>query len=85
VIEVDEAYKKLAEYLLGNVFIAENDEALNNSNGSVVLERNGKYVKGNTALPVAALVCLKVKGLAVPRTWKKCGKRLQHRKKLLQK
>ena len=28
VIEVDEQYKKLAEYLLGNVFIAENDEAL---------------------------------------------------------
>jgi chromosome segregation protein len=50
VIEVDEAYKKLAEYLLGNVFIAENDEALNNSNGSVVLERNGKYVKGKYSL-----------------------------------
>ncbi len=50
VIEVDEQYKKLAEYLLGNVFIAENDEALNNSNGSVVLERNGKYVKGKYSL-----------------------------------
>jgi chromosome segregation protein len=50
VIEVDEAYKKLAEYLLGNVFIAENDEALNNSNGAVVLERSGKYVKGKYSL-----------------------------------
>jgi len=50
VIEVDEAYKKLAEYLLGNVFIAENDEALNNSNDSVVLERSGKYVKGKYTL-----------------------------------
>ncbi|MBS1746268.1 MAG: chromosome segregation protein SMC [Bacteroidetes bacterium] len=50
VIEVDEQYKKLAEYLLGNVFIAENDEALNNCNGAVVLERNGKYVKGKYSL-----------------------------------
>ncbi len=50
VIEVDEQYKKLAEYLLGNVFIAENDEALANSNGAVVLERNGKYVKGKYSL-----------------------------------
>ena len=50
VIEVDEQYKKLAEYLLGNVFIAENDEALKNSNGAVVLERNGKYVKGKYSL-----------------------------------
>jgi chromosome segregation protein len=50
VIEVDEAYKKLAAYLLENVFIAENDEALNNSNGAVVLERSGKYVKGKYSL-----------------------------------
>jgi chromosome segregation protein len=50
VIEVDEQYKKLAEYLLANVFIAENDEALNNSNGAVVLERSGKYVKGKYTL-----------------------------------
>ncbi|MBV9963263.1 MAG: chromosome segregation protein SMC [Parafilimonas sp.] len=50
VIEVDEPYKKLAEYFLGNVFIAENDDALNNSEGVVVLERSGKYVKGKYSL-----------------------------------
>ncbi len=52
VIEVDEQYKKLAEYLLGNVFIAENDEALNNSSAwnGIVLERSGKYVKGKYTL-----------------------------------
>jgi chromosome segregation protein len=50
VIEVDEPYKKLAEYLLGNVFIAENDEALENTIGVVVLEKNGKYVKGKYSL-----------------------------------
>ena len=50
VIEVDDKYRKLAEHLLGNVFIAENEDALQNSNGSVVLEKNGKYVKGKYSL-----------------------------------
>ncbi len=50
VIEVDEQYSKLAQYLLGNVYIAENEDALNNSNGAVVLEKSGKYVKGKYTL-----------------------------------
>jgi chromosome segregation protein len=50
VIEVDGQYRKLADYLLGNVFIAESEEALANSNGSVVLEKSGKYVKGKYSL-----------------------------------
>ncbi len=50
VIEVDEQYRKLAEYLLGNVYIAENEEAIANSNGAVVLEKHGKYVKGKYTL-----------------------------------
>jgi chromosome segregation protein len=50
VVEVDEKYKYLATYLLGNVFIAEDEEAMQNSNGHVVLEKNGKYVKGKYSL-----------------------------------
>ncbi len=50
VIEVDEQYLELANYLLGNVYIAENDEALTHSNGAVVLEKTGKYVKGKYTL-----------------------------------
>jgi chromosome segregation protein len=50
VIEVDERYRPLAEHLLGNVFIAENEEALASSNGAVVLEKTGKYVKGKYSL-----------------------------------
>ncbi|MCX6209187.1 MAG: chromosome segregation protein SMC [Bacteroidetes bacterium] len=50
VIEVDEAYSALANHLLGNVFIAESDDALQNSNGSIVLEKTGKYVKGKYTL-----------------------------------
>ena len=40
----------MASYLLSNVFIAENEDALKNSNGAIVLEKNGKYVKGKYTL-----------------------------------
>jgi chromosome segregation protein len=50
VIEVDDQYLKLAQHLLGNVYIAESEDALTNSNGSVILEKNGKYVKGRYSL-----------------------------------
>lgn len=50
VIEVDGVFKKLAQQLLGNVFIADSEAALQNSNGAVILERNGKYVKGKYTL-----------------------------------
>ncbi|HEX5654581.1 MAG TPA: chromosome segregation protein SMC, partial [Chitinophagaceae bacterium] len=50
VVDVEEKYRKLAEHLLGNVFIADNEDALQNSNGFVVIEKNGKYVKGKYSL-----------------------------------
>ena len=50
VVEVEEKYKKLAEHLLSNVFIADSEDALQNSNGFVVIEKNGKYVKGKYSL-----------------------------------
>lgn len=50
VIEVDAQYRQLAEHLLGHVFIAENEEALAGSNGAVILEKHGKYVKGKYSL-----------------------------------
>ena len=50
VIEVDEQYLDLARQLLGNVFIAESEEALQHSNGAVILEKHGKYVKGKYTL-----------------------------------
>jgi len=51
IIEVEDTYKALAYYLLGNVFIAENEEALNTAdNDSIILEKTGKYVKGKYAL-----------------------------------
>jgi chromosome segregation protein len=56
VVEIDGKYANLAKHLLGNVFIAENEEALrgfdsaHHSNGSILLEKNGKYVKGKYSL-----------------------------------
>lgn len=50
VIEVDDQYLKLAEQLLGNVFIAENDEAIEANTGAIILEKTGKYVKGKYTL-----------------------------------
>ncbi|HTD94165.1 MAG TPA: hypothetical protein VK644_10150, partial [Chitinophagaceae bacterium] len=50
VVEVEEKYRKLAEHLLSNVFIADNEDALQNSNGFVVIEKTGKYVKGKYSL-----------------------------------
>ena len=50
VVEYDAQYSNLFKFLLGNVFIAEKESALENANGSVVLERTGKYVKGKFSL-----------------------------------
>lgn len=50
VIEVDARYQKLAEQLLGNVFIADDESSLENSNGFVLLEKHGKYVKSSYTL-----------------------------------
>ncbi len=50
VVEVEEKYRQLAVHLLGNVFVAEQESALQNSNGFVVIEKSGKYVKGKYSL-----------------------------------
>jgi len=50
VIEIDSQYISLAQYLLGNVFIAENDGALNDTYDAIVLEKTGKYLKGKYSL-----------------------------------
>jgi len=50
VVEFDPKYTSLVKYLLGSVFIAEDESVLAHSNGHVVLEKHGKYVKGKYAL-----------------------------------
>jgi chromosome segregation protein len=54
VIEVEAKYLPLAKHLLQHVFIAENEPSVewfnSESNGSVILEKHGKYVKGKYSL-----------------------------------
>jgi chromosome segregation protein len=50
VIEIDAKYNNLAKHLLGNVFIAENEDALQNEGTAIILEKTGKYVKGKYAI-----------------------------------
>ena len=50
VIEIDPQYAALANHLLGNVFIAENEAALEANSTGVILEKTGKYVKGEFTL-----------------------------------
>jgi chromosome segregation protein len=50
VIEIDPKFAALANHLLGNVFIAENEAALEANHTGVILEKSGKYVKGKFTL-----------------------------------
>jgi chromosome segregation protein len=50
VVEIDSKYAALANHLLGNVFIAENEQALEASSNGIILEKTGKYVKGKYTL-----------------------------------
>ncbi|MEY4456933.1 MAG: hypothetical protein RLY15_1197 [Bacteroidota bacterium] len=50
VIEIDPKYAALANHLLGNVFIAENEAALEANHAGIILEKTGKYVKGKYTL-----------------------------------
>lgn len=83
VIEVDEKYRKLAQHLLGNVFVAENEDALQNSNGFVVIEKTGKYVKGKYSLTGGSVGLIEGKRLAALRISKNCRTISWHRKRWL--
>jgi len=50
VVELEEKYRPLAHHLLSNVIIAESEDALQYSNGFVVIEKTGRYVKGKYSL-----------------------------------
>ena len=62
VIEVDANIASSQNYLLGNVFIAENEPSMEwfkQNQWSRGSGKDGKYVKGKYSLPVAAWDCLK--------------------------
>ncbi|QEC43017.1 chromosome segregation protein SMC [Pseudobacter ginsenosidimutans] len=83
VIEVDEQYRQLAEHLLGNVFIAENESALENSNGSVVLEKTGKYVKGKFSLTGGSVGVFEGKKIGRAKNLEKLFEEIQVQEKIV--
>lgn len=50
VVEIEGKYARLMQNLLGNVYIAQNDEALESDSEAIVLEKTGKYVKGKFSI-----------------------------------
>jgi chromosome segregation protein len=50
VVEVDERYRSLANYLLGKVVIAEDPQQIDRSFAGTVLDKSGKYFKGKYTL-----------------------------------
>jgi chromosome segregation protein len=79
VIEVEGAYRGLAEHLLGNVFIAENEEAMENSNGAVVLEKTGKYVKGKYSITGGSVGLFEGKKIGRAKNLEKLGEEVGSR------
>lgn len=84
VVEVDDKYRKLAEHLLSNVFIAEGEEALNNSNGFVVIEKNGKYVKGKYTLTGGSVGLIEGKKIGRVKNLEKLQKDIAAQDKVVQ-
>jgi len=80
VIEIDEKYEPLANFLLGNVFIAENEQALENSNGHVILEKHGKYVKGKYSLSGGSVGLFEGKKIGRAKNLEKLAKKIAAQK-----
>ncbi|WP_276484473.1 chromosome segregation protein SMC [Paraflavitalea pollutisoli] len=77
VIEVDAKYRQLAEHLLSSVFIAENEDALTNSNGAIVLEKTGKYVKGKYSLTGGSVGMFEGKKIGRAKNLEKLAEQIQ--------
>ncbi len=83
VIEVEEKYRSLANYLLTNVFIAESEDALQNSNGSVVLEKHGRYVKGKYFLAGGSIGIFEGKKIGRVKNLKKLADEIAKQEKIV--
>lgn len=83
VIEVDEQYRRLAEQLLGNVYIAESEDALTHSNGAVVLEKHGKYVKGKFSLSGGSVGLFEGKKIGRAKNLEKLGEEITTQKEVV--
>ena len=85
VIEIDEKYNHLANYLLRNVFIAENEESMQHSNGHVILEKSGKYVKGKYSLTGGSVGLFEGKKIGRAKNLEKISEKIKVRQEIVSK
>jgi len=87
VIEVDAKYLPLAKHLLQHVFIAENEPSIewfnNESNGSVILEKHGKYVKGKYSLTGGSVGLFEGKKIGRAKNLEKITQEVGEREKIV--
>jgi chromosome segregation protein len=82
VIEVDAPFRALAEQLLGNVFIAEDEAVLAQSNGAVILEKRGKYVKGTYTLTGGSVGLFEGKKIGRAKNLEKLKEQIEEQQKI---
>ena len=83
VIEVDSAFKLLAEHLLGNVFIAEDESVLNNNTNAVILEKSGKFVKGKYSITGGSVGIFEGKKIGRTKNMEKLQKEISAQDKIV--
>ncbi len=83
VVEIDSQYSNLAHHLLGNVFIAENEDALNDSTDAIVLEKTGKYVKGKYSLTGGSVGLFEGKKIGRAKNLEKLVKEIEAQDKIV--
>ena len=83
VIEIDSKYASLAQHLLGNVFIAENEEALNDESSAIILEKTGKFVKGKYSLTGGSVGLFEGKKIGRAKNLEKLAKEIQAQEKVV--
>ncbi len=85
VIEVDDQYKNLAAYLLGNVFIAEDEMAFENAPADcIILEKSGKYVQGKYTLTGGSVGLFEGKKIGRAKNLEKLTKEIEQQDTIVQ-
>jgi chromosome segregation protein len=83
VVEYDPRYASLVNYLLGNVLIAEDETALEQSNGHIVLEKHGKYVKGKYSLTGGSVGLFEGKKIGRAKNLEKLAEEISEQEKVV--
>ncbi len=85
VIEIESKYNSLAQQLLGNVFIAESEEALQSDTNAIILEKSGKFVKGKYAISGGSVGLFEGKKIGRAKNLEKLAKEIEAQDKVVSK